>query len=251
MTSPPLRICIWNEYHHERENPDVGKLYADGIHNAVATFLREKLGAGAEVTTATLGEPEHGLTVEKLAATDVLYWWGHAKHLDVQDEIVDRVQQRVLEGMGLVVLHSGHDSKIFKRLLGTRCSLRWREAGERERLWISAPGHPIASGLSGEYFELPHAEMYGEYFDIPQPDDVIFISWFEGGEVFRSGCTFTRGAGKIFYFRPGHETYPIYYDANIQQVLTNAALWAKPSGATYLGECRNPTESLSPIEKRD
>lgn len=251
MTSQSLRICIWNEYVHERENPVVGKIYPDGIHNAIAAALREKLGDAAEVCTATLDQPGHGLNAERLAATDVLYWWGHAKHLDVQDEIVDRVQQRVLEGMGLVVLHSAHDSKIFKRLLGTRCSLRWREAGERERLWITSPGHPIVSGLSGEYFELPHAEMYGEYFDIPQPDELIFISWFEGGEVFRSGCTFTRGAGKIFYFRPGHETYPIYYDANIQQVLANAALWAKPAGVTYLGTCRNPKEALSPIEKRD
>ncbi|UUO05111.1 ThuA domain-containing protein [Blastopirellula sp. J2-11] len=251
MTSQPLRITIWNEFVHEREDPVVGKLYPDGIHGAIAAALREKLGDAAEVSTATQDQPEHGLSAEKLAATDVLYWWGHAAHNDVSDEVVDRVQQRVLEGMGLIVLHSAHDSKIFKRLLGTRCSLRWREVGERERLWITAPGHPLVSGLPNEYIELPRAEMYGEYFDIPQPDDVIFISWFEGGEVFRSGCTFTRGAGKIFYFRPGHETYPIYYDPHIQQVLANAAQWARPSGVTYVGECRNPQESLSPIERRD
>ncbi|MFI4874989.1 MAG: ThuA domain-containing protein [Blastopirellula sp. JB062] len=250
MTSRTLRITIWNEYLHEREKPAVAQLYPDGMHQTIAEALREKLGDAVAVSTATLDEPQHGLTAEKLAATDVLYWWGHAAHNDVSDEAVDRVQQRVLEGMGLVVLHSAHDSKIFKRLLGTRCSLRWREAGERERLWITAPGHPLVNGLSGEYFELPQAEMYGEYFDIPQPDELIFISWFEGGEAFRSGCTFTRGAGKIFYFRPGHETYPIYYDPNIRQVLANAANWARPSGGDYQGECRNIDQPLNPIGRR-
>ena len=145
------------------------------------------IAAGCYVRTATLDEPEHGLTEGVLAETDVLTWWGHMAHDEVSDEIVDRVQQRVLEGMGLIVLHSGHFSKIFKRLMGTTCNLKWREAGERERLWVVEPGHPIAQGL-GEYFELPHEEMYGERFDIPAPDELVFLSWFQGGEVFRSGC---------------------------------------------------------------
>jgi trehalose utilization protein len=182
-----------------------------------------------------------------LAATDVLTWWGHAAHDRVDDKLVDRIQERVLQGMGLLVMHSGHASKIFRRLMGTSCMLRWREAAERERVWIVNPSHPIVQGFTDEYFELPHTEMYGEFFDIPAPDEIVFISWFEGGEVFRSGCTFRRGKGKIFYFRPGHETFPIYYDPNVQRVLANAVGWLAPSGSNYFGNGRNIPNSLSPI----
>ena len=168
-----------------------------------------------------------GLSQELLDKTDVLFWWGHMAHGEVKDEIVDRVQKRVQEGMGLVVLHSGHKSKIFMRMLGTTCNLKWREVGEKERIWNIEPAHPIAAGLP-EHFELPHTEMYGERFDIPTPKDVVFITWYEGGEVFRSGVTFERGYGRIFYFAPGHETFPIFYDKNIRKVLVNAAKWAAP-----------------------
>ncbi len=137
------------------------------------------------------------------------------------------MQQRVLNGMGLIVLHSGHFSKIFKTLMGTSCDLKWREADEKERLWVVAPSHPIVEGI-GEYIELEKEEMYGEHFDIPVPEELIFTSWFEGGEVFRSGCAYTRGSGKVFYFRPGHETYPTYHNKNIQRVIINAVRWAKP-----------------------
>jgi trehalose utilization protein len=246
----PLRVTVWNEFVHERAKPFVQKLYPDGIHAVLADALREQLGTDVEVRTATLDEPEHGLTEEVLGQTDVLTWWGHTAHDRVNDAIVDRVQRRVLEGMGLIALHSAHASKIFTRLMGTGCMLRWREAGERERLWVVAPSHPIASGLTHEYFELARTEMYGEFFDIPQPEELIFISWFEGGEVFRSGCTFRRGRGRIFYFRPGHETYPIYYDSNVRRVIGNAVRWAAPTGATYYGEGRNIPEPLSPIAGR-
>ena len=226
MTSLP-RVTVWNEFRHEKEHADVTKVYPDGIHEAIARPLR---AGGLTVRTATLDEPEHGLTNEVLAQTDVLIWWGHMAHDDVKDDIVDRVQQRVVaDGMGLIVLHSGHFSKIFKRLMGTSCNLIWREAAEKERIWVVEPGHPIAAGLS-QYFEIPHAEMYGERFDIPAPDALVFASWFQGGEVFRSGCCFYRGAGKIFYFRPGHETYPIYYQPEVLRVITNAVHWAAPIG---------------------
>jgi len=155
----------------------------------------------------------------------VLLWWGHKDHGAVTDAIVERVAKRVWEGMGLIVLHSGHFSKIFKRLMGSPCALSWREAGERERLWVVSPGHPIAQGL-GPYFELEHEEMYGEPFSIPEPLETVFISWFQGGEVFRSGVTYRRGAGNIFYFRPGHETYPSYHDATVAMVLRNSVRWA-------------------------
>lgn len=223
MTELP-RVTVWNEYRHERQEPAAARLYPRGIHDAIAGYLRAE---GFSVVTATLDEPEHGLTVDRLAGTDVLIWWGHLAHPEVQDQIVDRVQDRVLDGMGLLVLHSGHFSKLFRRLMGTSCDLSWREADEKERIWVVNPSHPIAAGL-GPYFEIPAAETYGEHFDIPAPDELVFVSWFQGGEVFRSGCCFRRGRGKIFYFRPGHETYPIYYQPEVLTVIGNAVRWAAP-----------------------
>jgi trehalose utilization protein len=168
-------------------------------------------------------------------------------HRDVPDELVDRVQARVLEGMGLIVLHSGHFSKIFKRMMGTNCSLIWREIGEKERVWVTSPGHPIVEGL-GPYFEVPHTEMYGEFFDIPQPDELVFISWYPGGEVFRSGCAYYRGRGKVFYFSPGHETFPIYYQPEIRQVLANAVRWAAPVKVVGYRELRLAPNAKTPLE---
>ena len=234
----PTNVTIWNEFVHERNKPEVAEIYPDGIHAAIATGLRELLGSGVEVRTATLDQPEHGLPDPVLDSTDVLFWWGHAAHDQVDDGLVEKIAQRVQNGMGLVVLHSGHDSKPFKRLMGTNCQLRWREEGERERLWIVDPGHPIVEGLD-EFFELPQTEMYGEQFGIPAPDELLMVSWFEGGEVFRSACTWRRGKGKVFYFRPGHETYPIYFDSNVRRVLANSVAWAKPAGAPFESACRN------------
>ncbi len=219
-----IRVTVWNENRHEKTNEKVASIYPEGIHGAIASGLENDSIA---VHTATLDEPEHGLTEDVLNETDVLIWWGHMAHDEVNDEIVDRVQRRVLEGMGLIVLHSGHFSKIFKKLMGTTCDLKWREADEKERLWVVEPGHPIVDGI-GEYIELQQEEMYGERFDIPAPDQLIFVSWFEGGEVFRSGCTYHRGMGKIFYFRPGHETYPTYFNPEIRKVISNAVKWAAP-----------------------
>ena len=247
MQDQPLRVTVWNEFIHERTQAKVAAIYPEGIHETLAKGLGARLGSKAVFQTATLEEPQHGLPTDRLDQTDVLIWWGHTAHDDVSDEVVERIQQRVLAGMGLLVLHSGHGSKIFRRLLGTGCMLRWREAAECERLWIVDPGHPIVDGLEGEYLELPQTEMYGEFFDIPRPDELVFISWFAGGEVFRSGCTFRRGRGKLFYFRPGHETYPIYHDQQVQQVLANAVLWAAPAGVPYQGQARNAVESLEPL----
>lgn len=242
-----IRVTIWNEFIHERRFDRVKAIYPDGIHAVIGTALCNQLGDRVTVRTATLDEPEHGLTGNVLAETDVLLWWGHMAHDEVADEVVDRVQQRVLEGMGLIALHSAHASKIFRRMTGTGCMLRWREAGECERLWVVNPSHPITEGIEGEYIELPETEMYGEFFDIPQPNELIFISWFEGGEVFRSGFTLLRGKGKIFYFRPGHETFPIYHNAAVQRVLANAVLWAAPTGSPYFGPAREVREPLNAI----
>jgi trehalose utilization protein len=243
-----IRVTVWNEFRHEQNDEEIGKTYPDGIHGAIAEGLNALDGVTAR--TATLDEPEHGLTEDVLANTDVLTWWGHMAHGEVDEAIVDRVQKRVWEGMGLIVLHSGHFSKIFKRLMGTSCDLKWREADERERLWVVRPGHPIVEGI-GEYIELDQEEMYGEHFDIPQPDELVFVSWFQGGEVFRSGACYQRGAGKVFYFRPGHETYPTYYHPEIRQVLGNAVRWAAPveRPARTFGNS-DPIEELSWYDKK-
>ena len=221
-----INVTVWNEGRHEKDMDACKAIYPDGMHAVIAGFLNAE--RGIEARTATLDEPEHGLSDEVLAGTDVLTWWGHAAHAEVRDEIVDKVHARVLEGMGLLVFHSGHYSKIFRRLVGSSASLKWREADEKERLWVVQPGHPIVRGV-GEYIELPAAEMYGEFFDVPQPDELVFVSWFEGGEVFRSGLCYFRGCGKVFYFRPGHETYPIFKNPEIQRVIINAVWWAAPS----------------------
>ena len=235
----PIRVTVWNEFVHEREREDVRSVYPEGLHQVIAEGLRESLGEAVQVRTATLDEPEHGLPEAVLESTDVLLWWGHAAHDRVADAVVDRVQCRVLDGMGLLVLHSGHGAKIFRRLMGTSCMLRWREAGERERLWVVDPSHPILDGLGTDMIEIEQAEMYGEFFDIPAPDELLMISSFAGGEVFRSACTFRRGKGKIFYFRPGHETYPIYFHRQVRQVIAGGVRWAAPSGTPYTQEARH------------
>lgn len=232
-----IRVTVWNEFRHEKQSEVVKAIYPDGMHVPIANYLQSQ---GFVTRTATLDEPEHGLSTAVLQQTDVLTWWGHLAHDEVSDEIVERVHGRVLEGMGLIVLHSGHFSKIFRRLMGTTCNLKWREAGELERLWVVAPGHPIADGI-GEYFEIPQAEMYGEFFDIPQPETLVFASWFAGGELFRSGCCFHRGSGKIFYFRPGHETYPIYHQAEVLRVIANAVKWAAPVNGPVVEFGHRPT----------
>ena len=241
-----IRITVWNEYRHERINEKVAQIYTHGIHRSIAAFLESD--SRFEVKTATLDEPENGLSEEVLENTDVLIWWGHKAHEEVLDEVALRVQKKVQEGMGFIALHSAHMSKPFKLLMGTTCTLKWRKAGEKERLWNIAPTHPITQGI-GEYFELEHTEMYGERFDIPRPDEILFLSWFAGGEVFRSGCTWQRGNGKIFYFKPGHETFPIYEDGHVQTIIRNAAVWCAPViRSEYTCPNAEPIEPIDIIE---
>ncbi len=225
MSSAGLRVTVWGENLHEQQDAAVRAIYPDGMHMTIAAGIREHLGDAASVVrTATFDQPQHGLSEALLAETDVLTWWGHMAHDRVDEHVVERVHARVLQGMGLVVLHSGHYSRIFRRLMGTGCTLRWREAGEREVVWTVSPGHPVTRGLPPAFI-IPEQEMYGEFFDIPQPDELVFISSFAGGEVFRSGCAFRRGRGRIFYFSPGHETHPVYHQPEVRLVIANAVRW--------------------------
>jgi trehalose utilization protein len=223
-----VRVTVWGENVHEHRDESVRTIYPDGMHTTIARGISGVLGGAAEVRTATLDQPEHGLTDEVLAGTDVLTWWGHTAHDQVSDAVVERVHDRVLAGMGLLVLHSAHYSRIFRRLMGTSCTLRWRNEGERELVWTVNTGHPIAAGVPQPLI-IDAQEMYGETFDIPQPDELVFVSSFTGGEVFRSGCCFTRGAGRVFYFSPGDQEYPVYHHPDIQRVLGNAVRWAAPA----------------------
>lgn len=246
-----IRAVVWGENVHEQTNEAVAAIYPDGMHNCIAQALNSDTGIAA--TTATLQEAEHGLSAARIDQTDVLLWWGHAAHGEVADVVVDRVADAVWGGMGLILLHSAHFSKVFKKLMGTPCSLTWRAAGERERIWVTARGHPIARGLP-DHFDLESEEMYGEPFSVPEPLETVFIGWFQGGEVFRSGLTYGRGAGRVFYFQPGHETYPTYYDENIRRVLVNAVHWARPAMArianVHDAHNRGISNALEPISER-
>ena len=229
-----MKVLVWNENVYEKEVPRVTELYPGGLHEYIASILKSE---DVEVSTATLDDEECGLTDDVLKETDVLIWWGHAAHHKVPDEVVERVHSYILSGMGLIVLHSGHHSKIFKRINGTTCNLKWRD-GARERIWTIKPNHPIAEGVD-ETFALEHEEMYGEPFDISEPMETIFMGWFNGGEVFRSGCTWVRGNGKIFYFQPGHETNASFHNKNVQRILKNAIRWACPIKKNISLECPN------------
>ena len=218
-----IRVTVWNEYYHEVDDDHVRELYPKGIHGCIADFL------GTEddivVKTVTMKDENFGITEELLENTDVLIWWSHYMCNALPDEIAKMVQQAVLKGMGAIFLHSAHTSKPFRMLMGTSCNLCWRADDDKERLWVVDPAHPIVQGI-GRYFELPAEEMYGEPFGIPEPDKLVLSAWFEGGETFRAGCCWRRGDGKVFYFQPGHEWFPTYYDKNVQTIIKNAVRWA-------------------------
>jgi trehalose utilization protein len=241
----PLTVTVWNEYRTERESELPAEVYPDGIHAVLAESLREE---GHEVETAVLDDPEHGLTEERLDRTDVLLWWAHLANDEVADEIVDRVYDAVIDGMGFLPLHSARRSKVFKRLMGTSCAAEARDADETERVWFVSPGHPIVDGFDDRYIEFEDSQITVEPFDIPEPDQLVMISWLEGGEVFRSGCCFRRGNGRIFFFAPGHETYPVYYRDDVQQIISNAVEWAAPTDGPPLPTEFGFVDAIEPID---
>ncbi|MEV4535934.1 ThuA domain-containing protein [Asanoa sp. NPDC049518] len=228
MADEPIRVTVWGEGRHEKRDANVAALYPSGMHETIAAGIASCAGAAVSVRCVTLDDPAQGLPPAVLDTTDVLTWWGHIAHDEVSDELVDRVQEAVLAGMGLVVLHSGHWSKIFKRLMGTSCALRWRNGDDRELVWTVDPAHPVAAGVPSP-ISIPQQEMYGEFFDIPAPDELVFVSSFTGGEVFRSGCAWRRGRGRVFYFSPGDQDYPVYHHPDVRRVIANAAVWAAPA----------------------
>ena len=226
-----IRVLVWNEFYHEKVEEDARRIYPNGIHETIADFLRCD---DIEVKTATLDDSNCGITKEILDETDVLLWWGHVKHSDVPDEVAALVQNAVLSGMGAIFLHSAHHSKPFTRLMGTPANLTWRESGDSERLWVIEPAHPITRGIDRCFF-LEHEETYGEPFTIPSPDRLLLIGNFSGGEVFRAGCLYNRGNGKVFYFQPGHETFPTYHVPEVQTVIRNAVRFLAPTYREFTG----------------
>lgn len=236
-----IKITIFNEFRHEREDAECGAVYPDGIHAAIAQFVEADMDC--EIRCFNVDNVNEGLTEEVLADTDVIIWWGHMAHELVSDDVAQRVANHVLMGMGAVFLHSAHLAKPFKLLMGTACTLKWRDIGEKEILWVVDPLHPIAQGV-GECIELEHEECYGEQFDIPEPDALVFIGWFGGGNVFRSGCAYKRGMGRVFYFQPGHEMYPTYKNKSIQKVILNAITWVKPDRRLDKIDCPHMPEPM-------
>jgi trehalose utilization protein len=246
-----IRVTVWDE-----NPPHVDKaIYPTSIRGAVAEGLAQLNDGALEIRTAHLDEPEQGCSLERLRETDVLLWWGHIRHGEVSDEIAERIRQRVHhEGMGLLVLHSGHYSKPFQRVLGCTGHLKggWREKhpAEPEHVRVCAPQHPIAQGVDD--FVIEHEEMYGAPFDTPPPLVVVFQSYFpDGGEYFPTGLCWTvgdgidpnftsgpgggvnqgYGVGRVFYFRPGHESVPTYHHPIVQRIIYNGVLWcAKRTG---------------------
>ncbi len=238
-----IRVTFWHEFRHEKRNEYVSKLYPGGIHSVVCGFLNEE--PDIEATFVALDDPEQGLTDELLENTDVLIWWGHMAHEEVKDELVEKIAYRVMaKGMGFIPLHSGHKSKPFQRIVGSTGNLSWGD-NQREIIWNVSPGHPIAAGIP-EHFLIESEEMYGEPFYIPQPDELVFSSWFENGNIFRSGLCYKRGVGKVFYFQPGHETCKSFYDPNVKRIIVNAVRWAKPNdfGFPQSNDCTHTTTKI-------
>ena len=243
-----IRVTAWNEFRHERSNEYVKSIYPDGIHGLIKQFLETQ--DDIEVTLAALDDPENGLPDEVLNNTDVLIWWGHMAHHEVPDALVERIRNRVYTGgMGLIVLHSGHHSKVFRQVVGTNGNLSWGR-DQKEIVWNLLPSHPIAAGIP-DHFTLELEELYCEPFYVPQPEALVFGSWFEDGFIFRSGLCYTRGAGKVFYFQPGHESCPSYHNQYVQKIITNAVYWAKPAEIGYEVPESAPMMQYKPIDEFD
>ena len=225
-----INVVIWNEFRHEKTKDEVKALYPNGLHAYLKSVL--DVNEDMEISLAALDDPDQGLSDERLETIDVLVWWGHMAHGEVDDELVKKIQSRVYEGkMGFVALHSAHHSKPFRAIVGTNGNLSWGR-NQKEIVWNMMPSHPIAAGIP-DHFTLACEELYSEPFYIPQPDALVFGGWFEDGHIMRSGACFIRGAGKVFYFQPGHETCRSFYNEYVQKIITNGVRWAAPSSLGF------------------
>ena len=246
-----LRVTVWSEVIDPVLEPRAVTYYPDDINVYLAEFL--SIEHDFEVRTANLRQKENGLSQEILNDTDVLVWWSHLYDDQVSDETAQRVAETVLNGMGILFLHASLGSKPAKILLGTNSNTgKYREIGEKEKIWVVDRSHPVVDGMEKEYIEIPASEMYGEPYGIPTPDDIVFISWFEGGEVLRSGVDWKKGAGKVFFFAPGHEEFPVYYHSEIQKAVKNIVRWLKPVKGpeiTFQGEVESLEIIKNPVKK--
>ena len=225
-----IKVTIWNEFRHEKTKEKVKALYPNGLHAVIGEFLNET--GNMEITLAALDDENQGLPDEVLENTDVLIWWGHMFHKEVSDILVEKIKNRVFLGkMGFIALHSAHHSKPFKAIVGTNGNLQWGRV-QKEIIWNMMPSHPIAKGIP-DHFILESEELYSEPFYIPQPDAFVFGGWYEDGNIFRSGACFIRGAGKVFYFQPGHETCLSFFNPYVRRIITNAVYWANPQEFAY------------------
>jgi trehalose utilization protein len=244
MNDTPIRVLVWDE---DATHVSAG-VYPENIRGAVADGLIELGGERVRVRTASLADPEQGLSAAALAATDVLIWWGHVRHSEVADDAVGRIVEHVCRrGLGFIALHSAHYSKPFKQILNCTGHLKggWREDEQPEEIRVCAPHHPITHGVHD--FALAQEEMYGAPFDVPPPAAVVLQSFFPaGGEYFPSGLIWTvgtgvdrtfasgpgrgigqgEGIGRVFYFRPGHESVPTYFNLDVRRILYNGVRWA-------------------------
>ena len=129
------------------------------------------------------------------------------------------------EGGADVARTEMRDGKIEITLVVPNCGLgSWRADGAPSHVEVKAPDHPIAKGVPAR-FDVKQTEMYNEPFTVPAPDTVVFAESWDKGEKFRAGCCWKVGEGRVFYFRPGHETYPVFHQPETLQIAHNAALW--------------------------
>lgn len=235
-----MRVVVWSEgevHGHEATG------YPEGMPAAIADAVRGIPEAQVEI--ASIDDADQGVPDERLRQADVLLWWSHMRHEDLLSATVDRVVSAVEHGLGLVALHSAISSPVFRRLVGTTGGFGGWRHGDREVLWTVDPSHPICRGVEFPVV-MPQQEMYSEPANLPTPDELVFISSFSGGEVFRSGITYRRGVGRIFYFSPGHEEYPVFLHPGVRGILANATSWAARDRVAGPDARHLQTRELSP-----
>lgn len=235
------RVVVWSEATAPKH------VYPDDINGAIAEGL--KCLQGWEVIKAGIDDPDQGLSDERLNGCDVLIWWGHKRHKLVKDELVEKIVRRVKEGgMGFISLHSAHFAKPNIALMSesetSKETLDKVKPQGRVAAWstykgdsvsltitVKTPSHPIAKGI--REFTVSHSERYSDPYAVPMPQTVVFEgdAKLKDGSIDHSqvGLCWQIGKGKMFYLQAGHETNPVFMDANIRRIIANAVRWAAPA----------------------